>query len=96
MDAVRLSEMSAAAESVPSQHAVSVVVPTFRRPDLLDRCLAALLAQRLPDRSYEIIVADDAADPRTRDQVRRWEATLGAPVRYIAVSARHGPAAGAI
>ena len=26
---------------------VSVVVPTYRRPDLLDRCLAALLAQDL-------------------------------------------------
>ena len=26
---------------------VSVVVPTYRRPDLLERCLAALLRQTL-------------------------------------------------
>ena len=41
---------------------VSVVVPTYRRPDLLDRCLAALAAQEFDPSAYEVIVADDAGE----------------------------------
>ncbi|HSN20872.1 MAG TPA: glycosyltransferase [Usitatibacter sp.] len=73
---------------------VSVVVPTYRRPDLLERCLAALVAQDFEPHSYEIIVADDAADPSVRRLVASWEArTRGAPmVRYVAVAGTRGPA----
>lgn len=39
---------------------VSVVVPTCGRPDLLQRCLAALERQTLAPAQYEIIVSDDA------------------------------------
>jgi cellulose synthase/poly-beta-1,6-N-acetylglucosamine synthase-like glycosyltransferase len=42
---------------------VSVVIPTYRRPELLGRCLDALAAQMLTPDSYEILVADDAAEP---------------------------------
>jgi glycosyl transferase family 2 len=44
--------------------AVSVVVPTCGRPDLLRRCVAALEAQSLPDDAYEIIVVDDTLTRR--------------------------------
>jgi GT2 family glycosyltransferase len=40
--------------------AVTVVVPTCGRPELLARCLAALDRQTLPRESFEVIVADDA------------------------------------
>ena len=40
---------------------VSVVVPTYRRPDLLERCLDALCAQVFDPTAYEIIVVDDDA-----------------------------------
>jgi glycosyltransferase involved in cell wall biosynthesis len=53
---------------------ISVVVPTCRRPDLLERCLAALLAQEFDPAAYEIIVADDAACDETRALVERWAA----------------------
>ena len=52
---------------------VSVVVPTFNRPDLLDRCLSALVAQSFDPDAYEIIIADDAASERTRHQVEDWQ-----------------------
>ena len=39
--------------------AVSVVVPTCGRPELLRRCVAALEAQSLASDAYEIIVVDD-------------------------------------
>jgi len=42
---------------------ISVVVPTYNRPELLDRCLSALMAQDIDRQTYEIIVADDGAEP---------------------------------
>jgi glycosyltransferase involved in cell wall biosynthesis len=73
---------------------VSVVVPTYRRPDLLDRCLHALANQEFDPAAYEILVCDDAASDATRAQVEAR--TTGVPlpaVRYIPVRGAHGPAA---
>jgi glycosyltransferase involved in cell wall biosynthesis len=72
---------------------VSVVVPTYRRADLLDRCLSALAAQDCDGCDYEIIVADDAASDETRRQVEKWARSARCAVRYVAVNGRHGPAA---
>ena len=75
---------------------ISVVVPTYRRPEALRCCLEALLAQELPPTLYEIIVADDAADGATRALVERIAAYGGRSVpavRYLAVQGSHGPAA---
>jgi len=72
----------------------SVVVPTYRRADLLDRCLGALVGQDVPASAYEIVVADDAASEETRRQVERWAARAAPSVRYVPVAGpRHGPAA---
>jgi glycosyltransferase involved in cell wall biosynthesis len=51
---------------------VSVVVPTYKRPELLRRCLAALLAQDFDPSAYEIIIADDAACDETRRLVEEY------------------------
>ena len=72
---------------------VSVVVPTYRRADLLDRCLSALDAQDLDPRAYEVLVADDAGSEGTRLQVAERARSMRPAVRYVAVSGRHGPAA---
>jgi glycosyltransferase involved in cell wall biosynthesis len=72
---------------------VSVVVPTYKRNDLLDRCLAALAAQAHPPDAYEIIVADDAASCETERLVASWAARAPCPLRYIPVTASRGPAA---
>ena len=44
---------------------ISIVVPTFRRPDALRATLAALLAVDYDLNRYEVIVVDDAAEPAT-------------------------------
>ena len=66
--------------------AVSVAMPTYRRPDLLSRCLEALLAQDCPRDAYEIVVADDGPDDDTRATVERFagqaRARGGPAVRY--------------
>ena len=75
---------------------VSVVVPTYQRPDLLNSCLSALITQDFDPSAYEVIVVDDAASEETRRQVECWAERLlscGHAIRYLAVAGRHGPAA---
>jgi GT2 family glycosyltransferase len=75
---------------------VSVVVPTYHRPALLERCLKALLAQRFEASRYEIIVADDESSPQVAALVERLACQTGKPapaLRYLAVTGAHGPAA---
>ncbi|MBX6343074.1 MAG: glycosyltransferase family 2 protein, partial [Thermomicrobiaceae bacterium] len=74
----------------------SVVVPTCGRPELLDRCLKALVAQDLDPAVYEVIVADDAASEATRRQVEELAAIAarhGRTIRYVPVRSGRGPAA---
>lgn len=73
---------------------VSIVVPTFRRPEALRATLAALLALDYNRSRYELIVVDDAADDRTRDvvrslQVRDVDVTVESQDRRGAATARN-------
>lgn len=76
--------------------ALSVVVPTCGRVELLNRCLEALMGQTLAGRHYEIIVVDDHPNVRTRQLVALWRDGSdghGPAVTYLANAGRHGPAA---
>jgi len=75
---------------------VSVVVPTYKRPDMLIRCLAALMAQDYDAQAYEIIIADDAACAETRQVVESWTQGKTRPyprhtLHYVPVTGNHGP-----
>jgi glycosyltransferase involved in cell wall biosynthesis len=74
---------------------ISVVIPTYRRPDLLQRCLAPLLKQTLDPLLYEIIVVDDGQTEDTRALVENLAAaTQGRPrLRYLRPEGTRGPAA---
>ncbi|SAL74995.1 glycosyltransferase family 2 protein [Caballeronia telluris] len=74
---------------------VSVVIPTYRRPDMLACCLASVLAQDIDPGRYEIIVCDDGPDDATRDYVQRLandHAVQGPRIRYLPVTSTQGPA----
>lgn len=73
---------------------VSVVIPTWNRPDLLERCLLALRRQTIGRDDYEIIVCDDGPSARTRALVDSMAiATGGRPrIEYVAVRDTQGPA----
>jgi glycosyltransferase involved in cell wall biosynthesis len=76
--------------------AVSVVVPTCGRPDLLNRCLEALCQQTLAPARYEIIVVDDKPQPLTAQLVAIWRGRMvhkGPALFYLANTGTHGPAA---
>jgi glycosyltransferase involved in cell wall biosynthesis len=44
---------------------ISVVIPTYQRPDLLFKCIGALREQTVPLEDFEIIVVSDGPDPVT-------------------------------
>ncbi len=72
---------------------VSVVLPTYRRPVLLDRCLQALMRQSLATHCYEIVVVDDGHEEATRQLVERLAALPDAPaLRYLRPERGRGPA----
>lgn len=62
---------------------VSVVVPTFRRPELLARCRAALATQTLPADQYEVIVVEDThADGPAAARNRGWRPGTGELIAF--------------
>lgn len=80
----------------PVQIAVSVVVPTRGRPQLLNRCLASLVLQRFDAARFEIIVVDDGPSDDTRHVVTGWSSHTegnGPQIIYIPSMGPHGPAA---
>lgn len=72
---------------------ISVVIPTYKRPMLLGRCLDAVCKQNMPKRDFEIIVVSDGDDQATRGALGpKW--TRAFPVvRYYALPFKAGPAA---
>ncbi|HEX7559092.1 MAG TPA: glycosyltransferase, partial [Usitatibacter sp.] len=73
---------------------ISVVIPTLKRLDALERCMAALVAQDFDRKRFEIIVADGADENAVRQVVGRWAMlTNGAPlIRYLPAAVSPGPA----
>jgi glycosyltransferase involved in cell wall biosynthesis len=74
---------------------ISVVVPTYRRPAMLARCLAALLGQDIHPARYEIIVCDDGPDEATRQTVEAFALESGpdgCAVKYVPITQTQGPA----
>lgn len=54
--------------------AISVVVPTYQRRELLLRVLGALGAQTLPRKWFEVVVVCDGCTDGTADAARAWAA----------------------
>lgn len=50
---------------------VSVIIPTYNRKVILEKCLSALLVQSYPHDKYEIIVIDDGSTDGTGEMVNR-------------------------
>lgn len=75
---------------------VSVVIPTCRRPALLQRCLAALRAQTLHPHEFEVIVVDDGRSDDTRAAVAAcadaWRSNGGPELRLLEPLGTRGPA----
>ena len=77
---------------------VSVVIATHERPELLLRCLDAVLAQTLPAPQFEVVVVDDGSSRAARERLLAELATRRrrgrAPtLRFLWLPENRGPAA---
>lgn len=71
---------------------ISVLIPTFRRARLLDRCLRSLDEQTAPAGSVEIVVVDDGSGDDTQAVLAEWSERLPG-LRYLQQATNQGPAA---
>ncbi len=53
------------AAALPAEPLISVIIPSFNRASILQRCLDHLAAQTLPAERFEIIVVDDGSSDDT-------------------------------
>jgi GT2 family glycosyltransferase len=51
---------------------ISVIIPTYQRPDLLSRCLLALREQSFAKENYEVIIVSDGPDETTKRNVKKF------------------------
>ncbi|UZN51896.1 glycosyltransferase family 2 protein [Cupriavidus cauae] len=80
-------------ETPDAEPLVSVVIPTYRRPDLLHRCLRAIGVQQFGAGTFEVIVADDGCQPEVERLVQELNgAWPRCTLRYLPVPDTQGPA----
>lgn len=72
---------------------ISVVIPTYKRPLLLMRCINALLHQDYSTSNFEIIVISDGEDDATREVIDSAGFKRFPVIRYYELPRRSGPAA---
>lgn len=68
--------------------AVSVLIPTYNRADLLQRCLASLREQTLDRSRYEVVVVDDCSTDATPRLLEQADGIV-----HFRQPVNHGPAA---
>jgi glycosyltransferase involved in cell wall biosynthesis len=71
---------------------ISVVIPVFNRPDLLDRCLSSLLQQDSPLADIEFLVCDDGSTVDLGPVVKRFQGILP-QIKFLRRDLSKGPAA---
>jgi glycosyltransferase involved in cell wall biosynthesis len=69
---------------------ISVVIPTYKRPQLLRRCLHALTKQTFSKENYEVIVVSDGPDEITKQTVNEFSSCQ---IIFLNTPEREGPAA---
>ncbi len=72
---------------------ISVVVATYKRPQLLRKCLEALARQDMRINEFEIVVVSDGPDERTRNTIHGIDHLILPYVQYITLEKNSGPAA---
>jgi glycosyltransferase involved in cell wall biosynthesis len=78
-------------QNMRETYLISVVIPTYRRPALLARCLDALYVQSFPSNYFEIIVISDGPDTDTHHVINTYMLKMR-HLKYVALPTRSGPA----
>lgn len=59
----------------------SIVIPTHKRPEILQRCLQALELQDFPREEFEVVVINDGGDEKTREIIENFLKNSRFPLR---------------
>src|SRR5947209_4187386 len=62
----------------------SIIIPTYNRPDCVERAIRSCLDQQGVEGGYEIVVVDNNPDGAAAATVSALAAASAAPVRYVA------------
>lgn len=62
---------------------VSVVMPVRNEADFIERSLKAVLAQKYPSESMEIIIADGLSTDATRAEIEKLKSATDIPIRIV-------------
>ncbi|WP_018617163.1 glycosyltransferase [Segetibacter koreensis] len=73
--------------------AISVVVPTFQRPQLLISCLRHLCRQTLEREKYEVIIVSDGPDVLAKQIVAEYRTCSSLNIKFLSLPVKKGPAA---
>jgi glycosyltransferase involved in cell wall biosynthesis len=74
------------------QEAISVVIPTYNRQELLLKCLSCLHQQSLSRDVFEVIVVSDGPDEATQNAVKQFGLRKKLKLRYYSTARKGGPA----
>ena len=72
---------------------ISVVIATYKRPELLVKCLDCLLLQNFDKNAFEVIVVSDGKDEATELKIEAWKAGSNITLIYNSLENKSGPAA---
>jgi glycosyltransferase involved in cell wall biosynthesis len=73
---------------------ISVIVPTYKRPALLKKCIDALLQQEFPQHEYEIVIVTDGPDEESQQIVNNeYRNYTGYKINLLWLRKKKGPAA---
>ncbi|MBG6233453.1 glycosyltransferase involved in cell wall biosynthesis [Pedobacter sp. CAN_A7] len=71
---------------------ITVIIPTYKRPRLLIRCLQALEAQSINKNDYKVIVVSDGPDLITKNIIENWLTSVNLHLNFLQIE-KGGPAA---
>ncbi|MDB5192628.1 MAG: glycosyl transferase family 2 [Segetibacter sp.] len=71
---------------------ISVIVPTYKRKNLLRKCLLNLINQSFPVGDYEIIIVSDGPDEETKIEIDAHKKAVN-DIRFYSLPQKKGPAA---
>ncbi len=79
-------------ESSTTKAQMSVLLPTYKRPEALSRTLCGLESQSLKPELFEIIVVDDGSDDETSQVLDRFASSTDLRFSYTILKENGGPA----
>lgn len=71
---------------------ISIIIPTYNRPQLLTRCLLAIISSVFPEESFETIIVGDGINRKTKKIVTLFQKHFP-NIRYLEHPKNLGPAA---